>query len=906
MANIGKLFARQADDMASLSTDLRNLGFDDGAISFVQSVGSGSLKNNTNLLTNILPHAQSSLVQFGATARNASETLANFTAQTNSKGLKLSATATALLSAELLYASAKTQEMHGSLEESLVNNGGRIAAVTGATAGAVAMLKSKNPMMRLAGGISMAGAALLTGAGASQVAHEELASISIQQLERAKVELENALALEREAAQGQQERLETKRAEIDALQTDRQNILSGGNDGSDLEAERIRLEEKINHLQEQLIAYGITINPRKATPETLALAESYRERGFKNVGINADGDATNDEQYVQLKQIDEAALRAARQDLARINTQIEENRSNTNAIDKLPPADKARLEQVDERIAALRQEIQELSDGTYLTNLENAVIRAQEDLNTLKDMQLDPEANIFEQLKGFATTDKGFTAAVSGTSFAMLSVMGGVSFEMAISAFRNRGHSPQIPRGAISLGGLPIGSILDDAVVARHVDALQMQADIMRSSSGVRDTLEQVTRSHLQQYRNALEIAQSRGLIDTEQFEKASQRLSAAETRLPTELKKQSTFISQTSARMRGEQPAAPKPTRTSPAKPAIAAANSSENLSDLATAAKALKTGRMTANIPALGVPIGLTALAATSLIASQQKAHAAVLHEEGLISDKGLEEYNRMHELAYLDLENDASLSMADPIGITIPITLFYESKAEGMFRDWYDAYGQKLDPETTRAISPSAFDTPTTRAEMVTEFRHIIPRHKEGQPETLHNLIDLKMKMFDHIRHQPSSLMTAFSPDMNDIWFNKMEELRQEFADEFTSVTSNADNIPTLLNLVPIDDRLALVTRLTKGEEDRSAFETKNPLIAQYASWEEQNILLRQFDRSALNAVYADQNTVNAYIMSALGITTLPDQETRIANTVKGIMQDALDGADKVVQADAQLIR
>jgi hypothetical protein len=192
------------------------------------------------------------------------------------------------------------------------------------------------------------------------------------------------------------------------------------------------------------------------------------------------------------------------------------------------------------------------------------------------------------------------------------------------------------------------------------------------------------------------------------------------------------------------------------------------------------------------------------------------------------------------------------------------------------------------------------------MVTEFRHIIPRHKEGQPETLHNLIDLKMKMFDHIRHQPSSLMTAFSPDMNDIWFNKMEELRQEFADEFTSVTSNADNIPTLLNLVPIDDRLALVTRLTKGEEDRSAFETKNPLIAQYASWEEQNILLRQFDRSALNAVYADQNTVNAYIMSALGITTLPDQETRIANTVKGIMQDALDGADKVVQADAQLIR
>ena len=69
------------------------------------------------------------------------------------------------------------------------------------------------------------------------------------------------------------------------------------------------------------------------------------------------------------------------------------------------------------------------------------------------------------------------------------------------------------------------------------------------------------------------------------------------------------------------------------------------------------------------------------------------------------------------------------------------------------------------------------------MIAEFRHIIPRETEGQPEVLHGLIDLKMEMLDHIRQQPSGLMMTFSPDMHDIWYARMEELRQEFTDEFS---------------------------------------------------------------------------------------------------------------------------
>ena len=893
---ISRLFGRKTHNMESVAQELRGMGFSDDAINFVQAASSGTINSRTNVMTGIMPHVQSSVVQLGATARHASETLSSFRSQQIIRGGALSFTAAALITAELLYASEKTQLVNGGFDEAMINNGGRIAAVTGATAGAVTLMRSKNPLMRLAGAVSIVPVIGLTGAGATQIAHEELSSISIRQLEAAKLELEDAIALQQKAAGNQQSDLNDKRAEIDALQNDRNAILNQDNDITALDERRNFLEERVNFLQEQIIAYNIVIDPNKATPESLEIARQYRERGFEHVGINRDGSLAGDEDvYKPHRAITEAALAEAQQELNAIKNEINERRTNTSQIESLSPADRGRLEQVDARIASLRQEIQEISDGTYLETLQNSVARAQADIDVLKEMQLDPEANIFQQLQDFATTDKGFTAAVSGTSFALLSVMGGFAFESALAAFKNKGSDPTIPRGAVTFQGLPVNSLADSAVVARHADSLQMQGDLMRSTTGLQNTFEQLASNHIATYRDALEIAHDRGVIDTKTFETVSKRLSHAQTNLAKTVRGNSKLIEETAAILRA--PSIPDVSDIA----AIANNNieglvrsTSKGAETAADIARTARAARITANTPVIGVPIGAAALAGMSYFSGVQTAEAALYHEEGLITREGLDAYNLMHESSYHELKADTELSMVDPIGVTILFTLYTESRAEGRYRDWYDTHGQKLSPEQSALLSPSAFETETTISQMINEFRSIIPREKDGQPEILHPLIDLRTAMMEHLRREPPTYMVPQGMlTYHQQWSEERQELRAQFENQFRSIVSNAENFPTLLSLVPMEERLAIITRLAKAETDAATFQRKNPEISAYTIWEDSNVLLRQFDRSALNNIYANADMVNAYIMQGLGIR--PQEQDPALRVARQVISDALEIAE-----------
>ena len=177
------------------------------------------------------------------------------------------------------------------------------------------------------------------------------------------------------------------------------------------------------------------------------------------------------------------------------------------------------------------------------------------------------------------------------------------------------------------------------------------------------------------------------------------------------------------------------------------------------------------------------------------------------------------------------------------------------------------------------------------MLDTFASIVPHTKDGAPEVLHNLIDLKRQITDHRWKQPATTTALHYPDIQRQWDTEMNALNNQFISGMRDLVSTPENVAMMLDLVDMDDRLDLVSRLLKAEHDNEALASSNPKIAAYKEWEDTNVIMRQFDRSALHEIYKDEGAVNNYIMYALGIDERPDQDTRIAAKVDMIIDGAL---------------
>lgn len=281
-------------------------------------------------------------------------------------------------------------------------------------------------------------------------------------------------------------------------------------------------------------------------------------------------------------------------------------------------------------------------------------------------------------------------------------------------------------------------------------------------------------------------------------------------------------------------------------------AADIADNVREISRLAR---VGRLGANITGVGVAIGAGSLLLTGQAHAAQRDYASTLNSQGVLSDEAYETYLELNQDTEQLLYGDLAVSTADPTGISIILTGFAEGKARRDFKDWADEHAPHLSEEQFQTLSMSMFPGNSARADMLWEARRQLPDTIEGQPESLHDAINLNELYKDASRlgysHKEGYVyggnlqqtlaqaramgieVETSSTNPSTTIRNLKQAIRQELVGEMDSLLSDPENIDFMLSTIPVDDRLEYVRRLAASESDPAAFAENHPEIAAYVT-------------------------------------------------------------------------
>lgn len=306
----------------------------------------------------------------------------------------------------------------------------------------------------------------------------------------------------------------------------------------------------------------------------------------------------------------------------------------------------------------------------------------------------------------------------------------------------------------------------------------------------------------------------------------------------------------------------------------------------------------RLGANTPAIGMGVGVGAAALTNRALAGQKDLAEQMKDEGVLSQGAYEEYIALNQKTEALLHGDIGLSTADPTGLSVIVTAGVEMKAHRDFKNWADEHAPHLTSQQFDSLSMSLVTGESARTEMLNEAVSRLPFSTQGQPEILHDVIEARA-LRDQLSAAPFE-NGGFDPGLfdEDAFVAAQNDLRQEME----NLMSDPQGIDTILNSVPVDERMDYVTRLAKSEPDQEALADNHPEIAAYVEASENSLTGWFMDED--DVLKENPDLLNAYIKERSGID--PESGPALDNTHNQDIQLAsFNGQDASFDGDPEIL-
>ena len=859
---------RSTDGSGDLAKMLRQSGFSDEAISFALNTSRGTVDSSLVNQTSdaIVTASRNSVLQLGAAVKN-SDVISGIIKKRNLiDGTLVGSLAVALLITEGLYATYKTQENYEDELDAYVTNFVRVGVITGTTTMAADRLSQKGMGNKLAGLMFATAAVYTLVTGTSQIAIEQLDTITAKNIEDASRELESILAEIEAATLQRQEQKVQLIAEQGVLLEERAELTS-----SRIPENLIKLRDSTseNLSRHRLQRDAYNVNVKEGSPE-LDYAQKLRDEGFENVGVNNDGDRTNDARYRDiLKPEIDRLIREEEAKLDSLEGQISTMALQTGSA-SMSDSEQARLVQIDESVSSLARRIDELSqDGPAITALRASYTQANEYLNAIRSQNIESDSNLFEKLSRFANSEEGAKSLINGSYFGLLSIIGGIAVHQAIHIFRGRNYIPRDIPGTITINGVQINSLADKNYVRSLEMQLKSYKNLFYDTNGILSLYDNAKESVLKNFSEAVEYGVRSGHINATQASKAQQTLNSVVSNLQVfKAADEDGFIRSAKLASGTLQPVSEL---------------SHSALRKALQAGKKAKLARVFGNTPVLGPVVAGSALTLTLIMFASQARGAHVLMEEGVITQTAYDNYvNNMQVKAKAALISDIGISLADPTGYTIPVTLIAEGAVAKIMKNWMDNNAPHLSQALSEAINPSFIGSETISSEFVDELSKGIPTDTTQLDPIFHNASIAKDVMVDFFReNRPPHVPMMSVPKAvehadrkSQLWEAQMNAMRKTFYSELKVLLSNPDNFPKFLSIYTLDAKLSLVERLAASDEELSLDENSDFYkVAKYKDYQDQ-YMPQLFGESPTEALRADEELINAYILSRMGISEVTE--------------------------------
>lgn len=840
-------------DTADLGQMLRANGFNDEAISFALQASRGTvdIADHNTVMASVTSAGRSSLLQLAAASRNAKAIARLMKRRQLRTGTIVGAIAAGLLITEGIYATRKTMDSYETELDAYVTNFVRVGVITGTTSFAVDQLSRQGRGHKIAGLLFATAAVYTLVSGTGQIALENMDSITAKEIEEASLSLERIIAEEEalvETRRAQRAQLITERA---ALQADRADLTTA-KVPTELIDRRGELAEELERLQLQRQAYDINI---KEGSLDLDYAQELRGRGFEHVGINNDGDGSNDSLYR------DTLLPNSVTNIARVETELESTTAQINALSQqagssnMSAAEQQRLDQIDASIARMSTQIDELTaDDDAILAVRLSKQRANEYLNDLRAQGIAADTNLWEKFGNFANSEAGLRAIVNGTYFGLLSIIGGVAVHQAIHILINKGFIPRDIPGSLIVNGIQVSQLTNRNYVRSVELQLSAYRQLFHDAQGVQSLFSDATSSVVRSFQEAVDLGVRAGHIDANDARKASQTMSAVVANLQT-------FT---------------PPLQADFLKSVQAAAGTlqitlGEWFSRLIGIGRAAKLGRLTGNVPVVGGLIGGGAVYATNMMFAQQAQAAAQV-----LSEDAYEAYmSEVQGPAKAMIMGDIAVSVVDPTFLTLPLTMGVEAVASGLMTTWMDKHAPYLPQNLGYALSPSLFGGKTVSSEVINALVRRVPVNTEGQASVLHGAIVAKNLVFEFTRDNPrpspsyaSSLGLAQERSIKvSLWEARFNAVREVFMGELKKVLADKGNLPTVLGLYSPGEKLSIIERLAESDTELDSGTRGFEKIAAFFNYQQQ-WSPQVWGENPRQALRRDEVQMNKYILTRMG--------------------------------------
>ena len=847
----------QPGQMRRFAEHLRSQGYSQHAITFAER---GAVRIATPFMdptNSIMNDAQSTVREFKHNLADIDERAALLNRRNYIAGGIAGTLAATLITTEVLFATDKTEDNYETRNDALVTNSARVGL--GGISGFMAarQLSGGN---RKAALFYSALAAVAVGVGVKQVSSEEISAsrdITFDDLTR---ELNRLQAQEEEYAAQLKAEKEEIRTTISDLTEQREAILFPNLDA--LQTQRDELREAI---QEQQFLQSVH-DAIRGTDQY----NDFIERGLPNVGINKDGRGGNDGPYTDAV-AEEKRLQAL---LAPIEEEIFLRTADAGNIEALPAEQRQQVESIDRQITSLNTRLTNFEDDDVSARLSADIEQARNDIAAFKEQTGASDEGLIADFVRTLRTDEGFNGMSSGFIFGTLSVAGGAATHYAAAKFSARNNIPEVAKAVTTVWGIPLNNLDEDNYILRNHRRLAEAANSLGTVEGVDHALRIAESAHLDEYRMVLQEMYNEEIIPINRYQQLGNDLRKMEEGLENAM--QPWHRSAVVADIAGVATENANAARSF-------MSGVGEALASTQAAKLASKAASFGTSTPGLGIAFGAGAGGALAYFSSSQKALAEKLHAAGHIDDKALEEYVEMIDHTSAVYGTDIALStgasfFAPAAIITVPFAMATTGGAEGYgsyaFQQFYDSNNlTHLPQEHIDALSPSLIPTPTVETKFFENIRKHIPLTTEGQPESVHGVIEANAAFHDSMGVIPTD---PFSIDpYNTEMFNNIRAAEQDLLGEMAQLGSTREGMEAFLDMFPRDERLKMVRRLSESESDSLEFSVRHPHIAQYATeYKDASLFNRAFRSGAIGADVTDAS-MNNYILTRLGMGYEPEQ-------------------------------
>jgi hypothetical protein len=285
-------------------------------------------------------------------------------------------------------------------------------------------------------------------------------------------------------------------------------------------------------------------------------------------------------------------------------------------------------------------------------------------------------------------------------------------------------------------------------------------------------------------------------------------------------------------------------------------------------------KATRFSANIPIAGVAAGAVGSGLLIYAHSEQLGYAERLFEDGVIDEKAFNAYEEANDKIQAIMHADNSISTVDPTGASILLTVGAELQAKSMFEDWARENAPQLTQDQYETLSMSLFTENSEKTEMLLNASDLLKEHAQDDPQfasanNAREIYDVAARkvMYRSSDNANGRGRTNENDPVHKKLVEDMEAAETQLISELEVLFVSPDSVDTMLNMMPISDRLEYVRSLAQSEPD-GALALINPEIDSYVKAYDDKFFasIRSFDEE--EALEKNPDLVNEYIKSRSG--------------------------------------